>query len=64
MAIRIPIKVLAKSRGATCKNCGKKNHFVRVRESKRVDKLYKKPITGSNGTLDYDYDFMEIDLYK
>ena len=51
--------------GATCKNCGKKNHFARVCETKKkIDKLYKEPVTKSDGSLDYDYDSKEIHLDK
>ena len=59
-----PHKATCKAKGATCKNCGKKNHFSRVCESKKIDKLYKEPITKSDGTLDYDYDSKEIHLDK
>ena len=56
-----PHKATCKAKRATCKNCGKKNHFARVCESqKKIDKLYKEPITESDGSLDYDHDSEEI----
>ena len=59
-----PHKGTCKAKGTTRKNCGKKNHFARVCESKKIDKLYKEPITESDGTVDYDYDSKEIHLDK
>ncbi|XP_057305380.1 uncharacterized protein LOC130642309 [Hydractinia symbiolongicarpus] len=55
-----PQKGSCKARGATCNNCGKKNHFSRVCESKKVNLLIAQP--GPQGGSFYEYGPTEIKL--
>lgn len=55
-----PHKGSCKARGATCNNCGKKNHFSRVCESKKVNLLIAQP--GPQGGSFYEYGATQIKL--